>query len=98
MFLALPLLKDNRISLGEFFAYSFVRQIFTAYITQIFFSILQKNQLHVIDTRAADLFPQVKKDEDGAELPPPAHFKQQLSYRGVQFAYEPGKPVLKDLS
>lgn len=98
MFLALPLLKDNRISLGEFFAYSFVRQIFTAYITQIFFSILQKNQLHVIDTRAADLFPQVKKEGDGTELLPLAQFTHQLSYRGVQFAYEPGKPVLQDLS
>jgi len=98
MLLALPLLKDNRISLGEFFAYSFVRQIFTAYITQIFFSILQKNQLHVIDTRAADLFPVVKKDEDAGERLPPVQFNQQLTYRDLQFAYEPGKPVLNHLS
>lgn len=98
MLLALPLLKDNRISLGEFFAYSFVRQIFTAYITQIFFSVLQKNQLHVIDTRAADLFPQAKKDEDAGAIVPPVNFIQQLSYRALQFAYEPGRPVLNDIS
>lgn len=98
MLLALPLLKDNRISLGEFFAYSFVRQIFTAYITQIFFSVLQKNQLHVIDTRAADLFPPTKKDEASAERQLPVKFAQRLSYCDVQFAYEPGKPVLRDLS
>lgn len=98
MLLALPLLKDNRISLGEFFAYSFVRQIFTAYITQIFFSVLQKNQLHVIDTRAADLFPQAKIDEDAGALAPPVHFTQQLNYRALQFAYEPGKPVLSNVS
>lgn len=98
MLLALPLLKDNHISLGEFFAYSFVRQIFTAYITQIFFSVLQKNQLHVIDTRAADLFPQAEKDEDAGALTPPVHFTQRLDYRALQFAYEPGKPVLSNVS
>lgn len=97
MLLALPLLKDNRISLGEFFAYSFVRQIFTAYITQIFFSVLRKNQLHVIDTRAADLFPQAKK-ETLNELLPPARFSQQLHYSELQYAYEPGKPVLDRVS
>lgn len=98
MFLALPLLKDNHISLGEFFAYSFVRQIFTAYITQIFFSVLQKNQLHVIDTRAADLFAQGKKEEDVGELLPPVQFIRQLSYHKLQFAYDPGKPVLNEVS
>ncbi|SFN24625.1 ATP-binding cassette, subfamily B, RaxB [Izhakiella capsodis] len=98
MLLALPLLKDNRISLGEFFAYSFVRQIFTSYVTTIFFSVLKKNQLHVIDTRAADLFPQVKKDEDADAPSPPLHFAQRLSYHGLHFAYEPGKPVLNDVS
>lgn len=97
MLLALPLLKDNRISLGEFFAYSFVRQIFTAYITQIFFSVLQKNQLHVIDTRAADLFPPVREEAAG-DLLPPVRFSQQLSYRALQFAYDPGKPVLDHVS
>lgn len=97
MLLALPLLKDNSISLGEFFAYSFVRQIFTAYITQIFFSVLRKNQLHVIDTRAADLFPPLEEESAG-ELLPPVQFSQQLHYRDLQFAYDPGKPVLDKVS
>ncbi|PKB89430.1 ABC transporter ATP-binding protein [Ewingella americana] len=97
MLLALPLLKDNRISLGEFFAYSFVRQIFTAYITQIFFSVLQKNQLHVIDTRATDLFPQ-SKEETSDVLVSPAQFRQLLSYHELKFAYDAGKPVLDHLS
>lgn len=97
MLLALPLLKDNLISLGEFFAYSFVRQIFTAYITQIFFSVLRKNQLHVIDTRAADLFPPVKEEGHDPVLQP-VHFSQQLNYRALQFAYDPGKPVLDQVS
>lgn len=97
MLLALPLLKNNSISLGEFFAYSFVRQIFTAYITQIFFSVLRKNQLHVIDTRAADLFPRVKEERHDVLLPPVA-FNHQLHYRELQYAYDPGKPVLDNVS
>lgn len=97
MLLALPLLKDNSISLGEFFAYSFVRQIFTAYVTQIFFSVLRKNQLHVIDTRASDLFPKNKEERPGALLPP-VRFTQQLHYRELQYAYDPGKPVLDKVS
>lgn len=99
MLLALPLLKEEVISLGEFFAYSFVRQIFTAYITQIFFSILQKNQLHVIDTRANDLFPAAASHEgEHPSLLPAVHFTRQLTYRDISFAYEPQKPVLQGLS
>jgi len=102
MLLALPLLKSNAITLGEFFAYSFVRQIFTNYITQIFFSILQKNQLHVIDTRANDLFPRttsdVSSDESMAEASAPVSFHQSLNYRQINFAYDAAKPLLKQLS
>jgi ABC-type bacteriocin/lantibiotic exporter with double-glycine peptidase domain len=97
MLLALPLLKSGKLSLGEFFAYSFVREIFTGYITRIFFAILQKNQLHVIDTRARDLFPAAQPQ--AGEIPPatPA-FTQQLSYRHIAFAYDAQQPVLRDLS
>ncbi|MBW7981695.1 peptidase domain-containing ABC transporter [Enterobacillus tribolii] len=102
MFLSLPMLKDGVISLGEFFAYNFIRQIFTSYITRIFFSVLQKNQIHVIDTRAKDLFP-VKTDDENAQerdaTPVPVvHFERQLDYRGICFGYEPQQMVLSDLS
>ena len=92
MLLALPLLKDNRISLVSF-CLQLRAADFTAYITQIFFSVLRKNQLHVIDTRAADLFPQVKEERHDGLLPP-ARFTQRLHYRELQYAYDPGKPVL----
>ncbi|MGP9418461.1 peptidase domain-containing ABC transporter [Ewingella sp. AOP9-I1-14] len=100
MLLALPLLKNNVISLGEFFAYSFVRQIFTNYITQIFFSVLQKNQLHVIDTRANDLFPHgaSKVEPEGQRAAPAVNFHQCLSYRQINFAYDAAKPLLQQLS
>ena len=99
MLLALPMLKDGSISLGEFFAYSFIRQIFTSYITKIFFSVLQQNQIHVIDTRAKDLFPLTSDDESGrGEIAPAVHFGCRLDYRNIAFSYEPGLRVLDDLS
>ncbi|MFT2789918.1 peptidase domain-containing ABC transporter [Serratia sp. T13T92] len=100
MLLALPLLKNGTITLGEFFAYSFVREIFTSYITKIFYSVLQKNQLHVIDTRARDLFPS-RPEQDRAEDAVPApipKFTSQLRYKNIAFAYDAQQPVLHDLS
>uniref|UniRef100_A0A182T1R4 ABC transporter domain-containing protein n=1 Tax=Anopheles maculatus TaxID=74869 RepID=A0A182T1R4_9DIPT len=100
MLLALPLLKKGTISLGEFFAYSFVREIFTSYITKIFYAILQKNQLHVIDTRARDLFPPLpERHESDDALPAPLPtFTSQLRYSNIAFAYDAQQPVLHDLS
>ncbi|AHG19283.1 ABC transporter ATP-binding protein [Chania multitudinisentens RB-25] len=100
MLLALPLLKKGTISLGEFFAYSFVREIFTSYITKIFYAILQKNQLHVIDTRARDLFPTQPEPNQPENAVPAAIplFTSQLRYRNIAFAYDAQQPVLHDLS
>lgn len=100
MFLALPLLKGGTITLGEFFAYSFVREIFTSYITKIFYAILQKNQLHVIDTRARDLFPALPEREESDSAIPAAipTFASQLRYHNIAFAYDAQQPVLRDLS
>lgn len=102
MLLALPLLKEGALSLGAFFAYSFIRQIFTTYITKIFYAILQKNQLHVIDTRAKDLFPEGKVDMDEPaepkEVAPAVHFDRELAYRNISFSYDAGRPVLNNVS
>lgn len=101
MFLALPLLKNGSLSLGEFFAYSFVREIFTSYVTRIFFAIVQKNQLHVIDSRARDLFPTSSPQQDDGEEGIPAAvppFTHKLVYRGITFAYDAQQPVLDNLS
>ncbi|WP_422527254.1 peptidase domain-containing ABC transporter [Serratia fonticola] len=96
MLLALPLLKKGVLTLGEFFAYSFVREIFTSYITKIFYAILQKNQLHVIDTRARDLFPSGSGHEAAPKTLP--QFSSRLSFRHIVFAYDAQLPVLHDLS
>ncbi|AYM89358.1 MULTISPECIES: peptidase domain-containing ABC transporter [Serratia] len=96
MLLALPLLKKGVLTLGEFFAYSFVREIFTSYITKIFYAILQKNQLHVIDTRARDLFPASSEHEAAPKTLP--QFSSRLSFRHIVFAYDAQLPVLHDLS
>lgn len=104
MLLALPLLAAGSISFGEFFAYSFIRQIFTGYITRIFYSIIQKNQIHVIDTRAQDLFPGQDDetfDDEPAEQPgvlAPVLFRQQVSYDNIRYSYTPERSVLQDIS
>ncbi|MGP2706111.1 ATP-binding cassette domain-containing protein, partial [Serratia marcescens] len=97
MLLALPLLKEGELSLGAFFAYSFLREIFTSYSSKIFFAVLQKNQLHVIDERARDLFPAVSARAQSADESV-SHFDARLAYRSVAFAYDAGQPVLRDLS
>ncbi|WP_380183028.1 peptidase domain-containing ABC transporter [Kalamiella sp. sgz302252] len=96
MLLALPLLNNGVITLGEFFAYSFIRQIFTSYVTKIFFAVLQKNQLHVIDTRAQDLFPAATEREMINEASVPS-FHSRLSYSGIAFAYTADQGILEDL-
>ncbi|MCP1105646.1 ATP-binding cassette domain-containing protein [Serratia nevei] len=97
MLLALPLLKGGELSLGAFFAYSFLREIFTSYSSKLFFAVLQKNQLHVIDERARDLFPaasaRTAPDDESVNL-----FASRLEYRAVSFAYDAGQPVLHGLS
>jgi len=97
MLLALPLLRSGELSLGAFFAYSFIREIFTSYTSKIFFSVLHKNQLHVIDERARDLFPAASPGP-GISGRRATGFNTRLCYRAVHFAYDAGQPVLRDLS
>lgn len=97
MLLALPLLKSGVLSLGAFFAYSFIREIFTSYTSKIFFSVLHKNQLHVIDERARDLFPAVAVAA-GRSTGQVKDFNGRLSYSALNFAYDAGQPVLCDMS
>ncbi|PLR33557.1 peptidase domain-containing ABC transporter [Chimaeribacter arupi] len=97
MLLALPQLKDGSISLGAFFAYNFIRQIFASYVTTLFFAVLEKNRISIIDKRAADLF--------SAEAPPaagslpPVTPDTPLTYRDIGFHYEgEPQPVLAHLN
>lgn len=99
MLIALPLLKDGRLSLGDFFAYSFVRQIFSSYITKIFFSIIQKNQLQVIDNRAEDIFPAHEDNkEPQATKQHYTNFSKSLSFEDISFSYDSARIALEDNS
>lgn len=97
MLLALPLLKSGALSLGAFFAYSFIREIFTSYTSKIFFSVLHKNQLHVIDERARDLFPAPPTGAARSTCQA-KDFNARLRYSALTFAYDAGQPVLRDMS
>lgn len=99
MLVVLPMVASKAISLGDFFAYSFLRQIFTTYITRIFYSIIHKSQLHIIDTRVHALFPH--KNEERAI---PYQEKQginnvpHLIFEHIDFHYDPTKQVLNNIS
>lgn len=99
MLLALPLLKNGQITMGDFFAYSFIRQIFTGYITKIFYAVIQKNQLQIIDQRAEDLFS--SQDEECGSLANSTavhSFSESISYENIFFSYDSDKVALKHLS
>lgn len=99
MLVVLPMVHGKQISLGDFFAYSFLRQIFTSYVTRIFYAIIQKTQLHVIDSRAHALF---APREDGARAPlttiPPADAVPDLDFNALGYGYDPTMPVLTSVS
>ncbi|HDR2543724.1 TPA: ATP-binding cassette domain-containing protein [Enterobacter mori] len=99
MLVVLPMVHGKLISLGDFFAYSFLRQIFTSYVTRIFYAIIQKTQLHVIDSRAHALF---APREDGARAPlttiPPADAVPDLDFNALGYGYDPTMPVLTSVS
>lgn len=96
MALALPMLSSNAISLGAFFAYNFIQQIFSSSITKIFYSIIHKNQLRIIDNRAEDLFPAVEEVANN-EAPEPFSFHQSLKFSDIAFDYG-RSDVLKGVS
>ncbi|HEM8291902.1 TPA: peptidase domain-containing ABC transporter [Providencia rettgeri] len=100
MLVVLPMVANDLISLGDFFAYSFLRQIFTTYVTRIFYAIIHKSQLHIIDTRAHSLFPQ--KSEESTVSPqtisPAGRVAPNLTFENIHFSYDPSKPILNDIS
>ncbi|WP_436858112.1 peptidase domain-containing ABC transporter [Citrobacter tructae] len=99
MLVVLPMVHSKLISLGDFFAYSFLRQIFTSYITQIFYAIIQKSQLNVIDTRAHALFAQRDIEPPvPLTMQPPTDTVPDLKFDGLCYAYDPAKPVLSSVS
>lgn len=98
MLVVLPMVNNKQISLGDFFAYSFLRQIFSSYVTRIFFSIIQKSQLHVIDTRAHSLF---SADEDQHAIPQSTELSTvapHVRFERVRFYYDPAKTIFAGIS
>ncbi|BDH44600.1 ABC transporter ATP-binding protein [Salmonella enterica subsp. enterica serovar Choleraesuis] len=99
MVVVLPMVHQRLISLGDFFAYSFLRQIFSSYVTRIFYAIIQKTQLQVIDSRAEALF----KTPASAPLPPSptlrpaAGHTPRLTFAGLCYGYDPKQTILHDI-
>ncbi len=99
MLVVLPMVHNKLISLGDFFAYSFLRQIFTSYVKRSFFSVIQKSQLHIIDIRAHSLFPQTElKCEPLLPAQSAENCVPALYFDNVSYHYDPEKVILKSVS
>ncbi|STB68620.1 ABC transporter ATP-binding protein/permease [Citrobacter freundii] len=99
MLMVLPMVQSKIISLGDFFAYSFLRQIFTSYVTRIFFSIIQKSQLHVIDTRANSLFFRESVCPDYLySMQYSVDSIPNLRFENVSYYYDPENLILDSIS
>ncbi|WP_259048280.1 peptidase domain-containing ABC transporter [Klebsiella sp. BIGb0407] len=96
MLVVLPLVQAKQISLGDFFAYSFLRQIFASYVTRMFYAVISKSQLHVIDTRAQGLFMKQKFDLP-VFTPRCGDSTPRLRFDRVSFHYSPQRPVLNGI-
>lgn len=99
MLVVLPMVHSKLISLGDFFAYSFLRQIFTSYVTRIFYAIIQKSQLNVIDTRAHALFaPRDEAKPASFAMQLPTDTTPDLTFASLCYGYDPARPVLSSVS
>ncbi|MBW7983274.1 peptidase domain-containing ABC transporter [Enterobacillus tribolii] len=98
MMIALPQLKNGGMTLGAFFAYGFIKQIFYSNVTSIFFAILEKNKISIIDARARDIFP--TQPQNAASSAPVAvkQFEHELSLHNIEFAYDREKSLFSDFS
>ena len=56
MLLSLPLVSSGVITLGEFFSYTFIKQIYSSSVTKIFYALVEKFKLRIIDERINNLF------------------------------------------
>ncbi|WP_318780417.1 ABC transporter transmembrane domain-containing protein [Citrobacter amalonaticus] len=99
MLVVLPMVHSKLISLGDFFAYSFLRQIFTSYVTRIFYAIIQKSQLNVIDTRAHALFaPRDEAKPASFAMQLPTDTAPDLTFASLCYGYDPARLVLSSVS
>lgn len=101
MLIALPMLKNGTILPGDFFAYGFLRQIFSSYMTKIFNAVIEKSTINVIDDRASSLF--YEDNNEPKDNIQPAESKTitspaSLEYKDVNFNYDDKTRVLSNVS
>lgn len=101
MLIALPMLKNGTILPGDFFAYGFLRQIFTSYMTKIFNAIIEKGAINVIDNRASSLFDEdnnKKKQNTQMTESTNVTFPASILYKDMNFNYDGNTSILSNIS
>lgn len=94
--ISLPLLQSSAMNFGAFVSYGLIKQIYSNYMTKLFFTVLKKNEISVIDKRAEDFLhgtvfstsPEQKTEG----------FLQSIQFKNLRFGWTPGENILTGLS
>ncbi|EEM0289059.1 ATP-binding cassette domain-containing protein, partial [Salmonella enterica subsp. enterica serovar Sandiego] len=100
MLLSLPLVSSGVITLGEFFSYTFIKQIYSSSVTKIFYAIVEKFKFRIIDDRVSNLIcvnDDIRLSPAGA-LKPNAFDSCNITLENISYSYENEKEVISNFS
>lgn len=94
--ISLPLLQGGAMTFGAFVSYGLVKQIYGSTMSKLFFTVLQKNEIGVIDKRAEDFL-----DREATLVEPfkkTEHFLHSIQINDLCFEWAPGESLLNHLT
>ncbi len=91
--LALPLLASHSLTFGEFYAFTFFRQIALGSATSFFFNQIQRKECDVAITRAQDMI-LASKDRP---IKPKQDFEHTIQLSQLNYSYD-RQPILVDIN
>lgn len=94
--ISLPLLQANTMSFGMFVSYGLIKQIYGNYMSKLFFTVLEKNELGVIDKRADDFLISGTLPESNAQRT--VQFSQSVTFTDLTFGWTPEDNILNKLN
>ncbi|MDU1876534.1 peptidase domain-containing ABC transporter [Citrobacter sp.] len=94
--ISLPLLQSGEMHFGTFVSYGLIKQIYGNYMSKLFFTVLQKNEIGVIDKRAQDFLFSEDASTDSTDTT--EHFQRSIRFDNLRFAWTPECNVINGLT
>ncbi|EFV1354221.1 ATP-binding cassette domain-containing protein [Salmonella enterica] len=94
--ISLPLLQSGAMHFGTFVSYGLIKQIYGNYMSKLFFTVLQKNEIGVIDKRAQDFL--FSEDASTNSTGTTEHFQRSIRFDNLRFAWTPECNVINELT